>query len=235
MDDLREAGLVKGGDWYSYFWQVVNPAFGVFPDAWVKLQKVYEDMYGRYNFFETFLPRVGTFLGIGVGFGGLELVLANRGWRGLGIDNNRDALFLAAQNSALLAQNRLMVCYADIYDPAQVPGFFSGKGITACVSFGVMEHFKPHEIRHMIERQLEIAPRVICMVPVGTPPTLKFFGANKTGPHIEKKSGIYRVLQPPQWWDDNVFDGCNVLTAIDSKNPLTGHDMTTWVVEKRSS
>ncbi len=117
MKILREGEMVTDGDWYRYFWQVVNPAIGVFPDEWKKMNTVFDDMYDGGAYFERHLPKdTGPFLGIGVGFGGLELILASRGWRGIGIDNNRDALFLASQNAAILAQNNLIVCYADIYD-----------------------------------------------------------------------------------------------------------------------
>ena len=233
MADQRECGMVKDGDWYTYFWKVVNPAFGLFPEAWKKWNEVFDGMYDNGKFFEKYLPKEGkTFLGLGVGYGGIELVLASRGWRGLGIDNNRDALFLASQNASILAPNNLMVCYSDIYDENQFPAFFEGKGISACLSFGVMEHFKPEDIPAMIQRQFLIAPLVICMVPVSTESTLKFFGASKAGPHVETKTGIYRVLQTSEWWKKNIFSSNKLITFQHSKNNLTGVDMTTFVVEK---
>ncbi len=230
----RECEIVKGGDWYDYFWKNMNPAFGVFPEEWREWNEIFDAMYEDGEFFERYLPKEGkTFLGLGVGFGGIELVLASRGWRGLGIDNNENALLLASQNARILAPNNLMVCYADIYDKNHFPGFFEGKGISACISFGVMEHFKPEDISEIIQRQFLIAPLVICMVPVSTEGTLKFFGASCIGPHIETKSGIYRVLQTSEWWEKEIF-GCNkLLTLHHSKDDQAGVDMTTFVVEEK--
>lgn len=234
MTNQRECAMVKGGDWYTYFWKCKNIALRVSPKAWKELNEVFDAMYDGGKFFKKYLPKKGkTFLGLGVGYGGIELVLASRGWRGLGIDNNRDALFLASQNARILAPNHLMVCYTDLYDENQFPGFFEGKDISACLSFGVMEHFKPEEIPGMIQRQFLIAPLVICMVPVSTKGTLKFFGASDVGPHVETKSGIYRVLQTSEWWEKKIFSDSKLLAVHHSRNDFTGVDMTTFVTTRR--
>ena len=223
--------MVKGGNWYNYFWDVVNPALGINPDAWKQWNEVFDDMYDGGKFFETHLSKDAPFLALGVGYGGLELILANRGWKGLGVDKDRDALLLGVQNSQVYAPGKIMFTYVDFYNEKQFPKFFVNKGFSSCISFGTMEHFSPEDIPKMIDKQFEIAPLIIFMVPVGTEPTLKFFGAKKVGPHVEEKSGIYRVLQPSQWWKDILKD-YNLLDTVDSKNKTTGHDMTTFVVIK---
>lgn len=231
--DREECGMVRNGDWYSYFWNVINPAWAVFPRAWEEANEVFDAMYDGGKFFDKHLPKDGTtFLGLGVGYGGTELILANRGWRGIGIDNNRDALFLASQNARVLAPNHLVVCHADIYKASQFPGFFAGKGFSACISFGVMEHFKPADIPVMIQRQFQIAPLIICMVPISTEGTLKCFEAAGVGPHVQTKSGIYRVLQTPEWWEKEVFGSHKLRDVQHSTNHRTGVGMTTFVVEK---
>ncbi|NQS90400.1 hypothetical protein HQ584_11490 [Patescibacteria group bacterium] len=88
---------------------------------------------------------------------------------------------------------------------------FIGKGIQACISFGLLEHFTRSDLKKVIRKQFLIAPLLICIVPIKTPATLKTFEAeNKPEGNIDKY-GIYRNFWTLDFWEKEIFKEHHVI------------------------
>jgi len=154
-------------------------------------------------------------LSLGVGYGSTEIPLARRGFKIIGIDNDKDALQLATENAQSHGNGNLELEFGDLYDDFHLK--YVGHGIQACVSFGVLEHFSRADLDELIKKQFEISQKMLFMVPVRTDRTLAAFDAVDQPEGNVDKEGIYRNFWTPEYWKTDILKGYHIVGEI---NPV---------------
>ena len=222
----KECELVNGS-WYDYFNKVVSPLFD--DQIMARYDDLFSLLYG--NFFERNLSQEkGKLLSLGAGFGMSEIPLARKGYKIIGIDNDVRVLELLAENSRKYANGNLEARFGDLYRDFDKE--FINQGIQACISFGVLEHFKRKDLDEIIRKQFQISPLMICMMPIDTPATLKAFKAEqKPEGHIDDY-GIFRNFWPVEFWEKEVLGKyCIIDKCFPTNHVSWGQvDMVTFAV-----
>lgn len=220
--------MVDGG-WFNYFHKVVTPLFD--DEACVRYEKLLDSMYG--DFFERNLSREkGKLLALGAGFGMTEIPLARRGYKVIGIDNDQKVLELLVENAKNYARGNLEPSFGDLYSDFHKD--YINKDIQACISFGVLEHFKVEDLEEIVKKQFLISPLMICMMPIATPPTLKTFKAEEKPEANIDQFGIYRNFWPVEFWEHSILKKYDVVDRHFSTNhsSIGQIDMVTFAVRK---
>lgn len=227
----REAERVRTGSWYEYFKETYGTV-EMSEKSLGEYEKLVRDLWG--DFFEKHLSfSGGPLLDLGAGFGICEIPLARRGYKIIGIDNDKKVIEVLKANVRKYARDNFKVEYADLYGDFHLN--YLKQGIQACISFGVLEHFTEKDLPALIKKQFLIAPLMIFMVPINTSETLAFFGAtgNPEG-HIDK-NGIYRNFWTAERWEKQVLAGYNIIDKH-FEVQYRGNDhkvhMVTFVVRK---
>jgi len=206
--DKREAEQVNG-TWYQHFQRCSDTLFTDKNLAGKegKVRVTYGDFFER-----NLTTGAGRLLSLGIGYGSTEIPLARRGFRIIGIDNDRDVLKLAEQNARNYSNGNLRVAFGDLYGDFHLA--YVEEGIQACIGFGVLEHFTREHLDELVRKQMEISPKIVFMVPVRTPRTLKAFGAEEQSEgHIDGE-GIYRNFWTPEYWKHDVMAGHTIVDEI---------------------
>ncbi len=196
---------MDNGSWYKFFHKLSNPVFT--NEACQAADRRYKELHN--DFLERYIsPGDGPLLALGVGFGLVEIPIARRGYQIIGLDNDRGVLEILQKN-AKYAKENLTVAYGDLNSDFHLD--YQGKGIQACISFGLLEHFSLEYLQVLIEKQFSISPLLICDIPVRTPATLKTFNAeSKPEGHVDD-CGIYRNFWTPEYWQSNIFGAYNIV------------------------
>jgi cyclopropane fatty-acyl-phospholipid synthase-like methyltransferase len=224
----KEAEMVDG-TWFDYFKQFSSPVFDdeVFRNKKKSLETLYGDFFDR-----NLSPEKGKLLSLGVGYGGTEIPLAQKGYHIIGIDSDSKVLELLVENTRKYAPGKIEAHYGDLYGDFQKD--YIGKSIQACISFGVLEHFKREDLDTLIQKQFQISPLMICMMPINTPATLKAFKAEaKPEAHVDGH-GIYRNFWPAEFWENEVLGAYNIVDKCFPTNHVSWGqvDQVTFAVRK---
>ena len=222
----KESEKVKGG-WFNYFKKRSEPVFDdeVCAKADQQLVKLYGDFFDR-----NLTPEKGKLLSLGAGYGWVEIPLARKGYEIIGIDNDQKVLELLVENTKKYAPGMIEAHFGDLYNDFHKE--FLDKDIQACVSFGVLEHFKREDLDTLILKQFNISPLMICMMPIDTPATLKAFKAEqKPEGHIDDY-GIFRNFWPVEFWEKEVLGKyCIIDKCFPTNHVSWGQvDMVTFAV-----
>jgi SAM-dependent methyltransferase len=226
--EIKESEKVDGG-WFNYFKKRSEPIFNdeICAKAEQQLVKLYGDFFDR-----NLVPEKGKLLSLGAGYGHVEIPLARKGYDIIGIDNDKNVLELLVENTKKYASGKIEARFGDLYDDFQKD--FIDKNIQACISFGVLEHFKREDLDLLVEKQFQISPLMICMMPINTPPTLKAFKAESKPEGNVDKFGIYRNFWPAEFWEHEVLGKYNVIDKCFPTNYVSWGqvDMVTFAVRK---
>lgn len=142
------------------------------------------------RFVRRHLETRARILECGCGPGLSAAALARAGFCVLGVDSDRRLLALATDvHQDLVHAGRLAFAHLDIRD---LPVFFRPHAFDACTHSGVLEHYCQAERRLLLERQLQVAPRIFLSVPLPTPVTGAYFSR---GPSIPD-----RQMQQEELW-----------------------------------
>jgi 2-polyprenyl-3-methyl-5-hydroxy-6-metoxy-1,4-benzoquinol methylase len=189
-------------DWYDVLSRHVNP---VFTKEDFKKHKagVLKDLK-RY---QKYLPKGATILDAGCGLGTTAVPMSALGYKVTGIDIDKRVLQAAKQNAINFGRD-IKIIEGDIFNLNKM---FGKNSFDACISSGVLEHFKKGDIRKLMKMQLWIAPLVIASMPVKTERTMKSFGfTEETALNNLSEYGIYRNFWSGKEWVYDVLKGFNL-------------------------
>ncbi len=196
---------MDNGSWYKFFHSLSNPVFT--DEACQQADRRYEELHD--GFLDKYLsPGDGPLLALGAGYGLVEIPIACRGYQVIALDNDRGVIEILKEN-AKYAKGNLTVAYGDLNADFHLD--YHRKGIQACISFGLLEHFSLDDLHVLIEKQFSISPLLICDIPIRTLETLKTFNAesNPEG-HIDDY-GIYRNFWTPEYWKSQIFGAYTIV------------------------
>ncbi len=204
LDDAKRSAERVGGQegtWAKFFNSLNLGNFT--PEKYKELLKLFEDYYG--SFHEEFIgggqSQLLVELGIGSGISALPLV--ERGFKVIGIDNDVEALNMCKSNATNYSSSpeNLKLVQGDLYNPDWHKQFCN-KGVAACVSYGVLEHFEQETLDLLVQQQLEIASLLIAVIPVNTPQSLIAFEAAGDPNGDVDSNGIFRRFLKEETWDE---------------------------------
>jgi len=224
----REAEMVNGS-WFKYFHKTGEPIFN--DGLCRKYEELLDKMYG--NFFDRNLdPEKGPLLSLGVGYGQTEIPLARKGFRIIGIDNDRGVLSLLEENAKNYGFGRVEARFGNLYSDFHKD--YIKKGIQACVSFGVLEHFNREDLDKINKKTIKISDKLLFMVPINTPETLRTFKAVNNPIANVDKNGIYRNFWSANFWKNEIFRGYTILDkCFSTHHSRIGRiDMVSYMVKK---
>lgn len=183
------------------------------------------------KYYKKYLKSNARILDLGCGLGCTVVPLSTLGYKVVGIDNNSRVVRVAKQNAKTFGKD-IKIIKSDIF---RVSKIFKANSFDACISGGLLEHFKRNKIRKIIKMQLEIAPLVIASMPVKTKRTMKHYGfTNKTALNHISFDGIYRNFWSEKEWIDDVLNGFNVVKHFVKKaNPIIGNFDEIFIIIKR--
>lgn len=196
---------MDNGSWYKFFHSLSNPVFT--DEACQQADRRYEELHD--GFLDRYLsPERGPLLALGAGYGLVEIPIARRGYQVICLDNDRGVLEILGKN-AKYAQRNLTVAYGDLNSDFHLD--YQGRGVQACVSFGLLEHFPLEYLSVLIEKQFSISSLLVCDIPIRTAETLKTFHAeNNPEGHIDNY-GIYRNFWTPEYWKSTIFGAYTIV------------------------
>ena len=138
---------MDNGSWYKFFHSLSNPVFT--DEACQAADRRYEELHD--GFLDQYLsPEEGPLLALGAGYGLVEIPIARRGYQVICLDNDQGVLEILRDN-AKYAQGNLTVAYGDLNSDFHLD--YQGKGIQACISFGLLEHFSLDDLQVIIENR----------------------------------------------------------------------------------
>ncbi len=196
---------MENGSWYRFFHNIGNPVLT--DKSYQEADRRYEELHGA--FLDRYLsPEEGPLLALGVGYGLTEIPIARRGYRVIGLDSDKGVLEILRKN-AKYAKGNLAVAFGELSSDFHLD--YQEKGIQACISFGLLEHFSISYLHLLIEKQFSISPLLICDIPVRTSETLKTFHAESNPEGHVDDCGIYRNFWTPEFWKSVVFGAYTVV------------------------
>ena len=221
---------MEQGAWWKFFHKLGNPVFT--DELCAAADQRYLALHD--SFLEHYVaPAKGPLLALGVGYGLVEIPMARRGYRIIGLDNDQGVLDILRQN-ARYADGRVTAVYGDLR--ANFHNQYLDKNIQACISFGLLEHFPIDQLKALVNRQFTISPLLLCDIPVRTSATLKTFKAvDQPVGHVDD-FGIYRNFWTPEYWKSTVFkENAIIAERLHSEFRADGQiDALTLVVKRES-
>jgi cyclopropane fatty-acyl-phospholipid synthase-like methyltransferase len=226
---VEKTAAAVTGTWARYF-ESLNLGYWT-PETAQALNDAFTRLYG--DFHEKNLGPHPKVLEIGVGSGGSAISLTNKGFKVIGFDNDREALKMAQFNKQFSSKpENLHLLVADFY--RNLP--FTDQSFSACVSYGLFEHFTEQDLPALITEQFRVAPTIIAMVPINTPDTLRTYKASGNPAGEVDKNGIFRRFLPKEVWEK--FFTAQGLEIVDSKaftnskKSFGSWDMAVWTLKK---
>lgn len=221
----RTAEHVNGGSWAKYFEKLGLGFFDreKYDQIVSNFQRFYSDFHER----TIGNPEGQTLLELGVGTGASALPLVKKGYRVIGLDNDKDALSMARNNAQLLPRPEdLKLVEGDLYDPNWHKQFRE-QNIAGVVSYGVLEHFTDGHLKELMKQQFEISSTVIAMMPINTPRSLDAFKAKAGSNGDIDENGIYRRFLTETEWI-NFFESNEYIIRDFSLLSNSKEGMGTW-------
>jgi cyclopropane fatty-acyl-phospholipid synthase-like methyltransferase len=223
---MSESAEMVDGTWFLYFNKIADPILN--DETCQYYESLLDKMYG--DFFERNLSTEDPLLSLGAGFGLTEIPLARKGYKIIGIDNDMQVLEALKINSQKYGEGNIEVRFGDLY--SDFHKYF--RDIQACVSFGVLEHFTRDDLEDIIRKQFEISDKIIAMMPINTPATLKTYHAENNPTDNIDENGIYRNFWSADYWENDIFRDYKIYDRCFPSNyaNIGQIDMVTYLVKK---
>lgn len=210
-------------DWYTILSRIMNPLF-----TREDFDKFLERHKEKIKFYRKHIAG-SRILDIGCGFGYTAIPLSNLGYNITALEIDPKILSATRQNVKTFGKNMHLI-RADAFS---IDSIFRQDSFDACISGGLLEHFKPDEIRELVRKQLILAPVVIADVPIWSDKT----SIEDQYLDFEKRigrDGIYRNLWDRDYWIEDLLKEFNIKynnVGISSKH--TGNfEKLTVVIER---
>jgi len=183
--------------WYELFSENINAIFTK------KDFEGYKNMILKdLKYYKKYISKGAKILDLGCGLGCTAVPLSTLGYKVIGIDNDPAIVKAVRKNAENFGKN-MEIVQGDIL---QLDQYFKKDSFDACISGGVLEHFKKQQIRKLVELQLDIAPMVIASMPVKTKRTRDHYGfTEKTALDHISENGIYRNFWSEDEWVNDVL------------------------------
>lgn len=225
----KTAESIKG-TWAKYFEELSIGYWS--PETAGALIETFKKLYGGFHRENIYGEKI---LELGIGSGAIAIPLVEQGFKVVGIDNDKEALLMAESNKQFSDNpEAIQLLLADLYN--KLP--FKNNSFDACVSYGLLEHFKKEVLTKLIQEQLRVAPVIVTMMPINTNDTLKTYKATGDPAGEVDDRGIFRRFLTKKEWD-KYFESIG-LETINSKrfsNFKEGHgawDMAIWALKRKS-
>lgn len=203
------------GTWFDKFKKVHNVIFTE-EDYQVYSGMVKEELVT----YREYLKEGARILDLGCGLGCTSVPLSNEGFEIVGVDNDPRVIEAARKNGQNFGGKvdfRLM----DVFD---IDREFGKDSFDACIHGGVLEHFPKEQISELIDKQLFVAPIIICSMPVRTEETLEHYEIRKEGEKEICVDGIERNLWTEEQWLSDILQGYDIVqTKVTKSHPKIGN------------
>ncbi len=194
---------MAGKDWYEAFSQNMNPIFTK-KDFENYKKGVLKDL----KYYEKYIPKGSKILDVGCGLGCEAIPLSSLGYKVIGVDNDKRVVEAANQNSKNFGGD-VQIIEGDIFNLDEL---FDKDSFDACISGGVLEHFKKEDVRKLVDLQLKLAPLVIANMPVKTKKSMKAYGFTESNAlNNLDNNGIYRNFWSEDEWVNKVLKDYNIV------------------------
>jgi len=213
-------------DWYEAFNQYMNPVFT--KEDFENYKKgVLKDL----KYYKKYLSAGAKILDLGCGLGCEAVPLSSLGYKIAGIDNDKRVVEAARQNGKNFGGD-IEIIEGDIF---KLDKIFDKNLFDACISGGVLEHFKKEDVRKLVNLQLKLAPLVIASMPVKTTKSMKAYSFSKSNAinNIDK-NGIYRNFWSEDEWTNKILKNYNIIEHfVVSCDPAIGNFDLVYLFIKR--
>lgn len=214
-----------GNNWYFKLCEIMNPVFT--KDQFKGYIKRHKE---KLKFYKQFIKGKKV-LDIGCGFGYSSVSLSSLGYDLIAVDNDKKVLKVIRRNAKNFGK-KIKIIEEDIFN---IDKRFKEDSFDACISGGLLEHFKIKDIRMLIQKQLYLAPIVIADIPICSK-RLNLKSHYKNFSTKIRKDGIYRNLWNRDYWIKQVLKDFNVIYSKVSKSSKnTGRFEKLTLVIKRDN
>lgn len=181
--------------------------------------------YGKY------LPKGSKILDLGCGLGSKAVPLSLLGYKVVGIDNDKRVVEAAKQNAKNFGRD-IEIIEGDIFGLDKI---FDKDSFDACISAGILEHFKEEDARKLVDLQLRLAPLVIASMPVRTERPMKSHGFAESGAsNGTDGNGIHRNFLSEDEWVNIVLKDYNIAEHfVESRGPDARNFQLVYLFIKR--
>lgn len=213
-------------DWYEAFSQHMNPIFT--KEAFENYKKgVLQDM----KYYEKYLPKGSKILDLGCGLGCEAVPLSSLGYKVVGVDNDKRVVEAANQNGKKFGGD-IEIIEGDIF---KLDELFDKDSFDACISGGVLEHFKEEDVRKLVDLQLKLVPLVIANMPVKTERSMKAYGFTESNAlNNVDDNGIYRNFWSEGEWVNSILKDYNIVEHfVEPCDPAIGNFDVVYLFIKR--
>jgi SAM-dependent methyltransferase len=157
--------------------------------------------------YEKYLPKGSKILDVGCGLGSKSVPLSSLGYKVVGIDNDKRVVEAAKQNAKNFGGD-IEITQSDIFGLDKI---FNKDSFDACISAGILEHFKGEDARKLIDLQLRLAPLVIASIPVKTERSMRDGFTESSASNGTDDDGIHRNFLSEDEWVNTVLKGYNIV------------------------
>ncbi|TET91710.1 MAG: class I SAM-dependent methyltransferase [Methanomassiliicoccales archaeon] len=211
--------------WFDKFAKVHNVVFTE------EDYKVYSGMVKEgLPTYRKYLEEGARILDAGCGLGCTSVPLSREGYDVVGIDNDPRVIEAAKQNGQNFG-GKIDFKVMDVFD---IDKKFGKDSFDACIHGGVLEHFSKEQIRELVDKQLYVAPTIVCSVVVRTEETLEHYQVRKEGQNEICVDGVERNLWTEEQWLSYILQGYNIVQSkVTKAHPKIGNFHELHLVIKR--
>ncbi|MFQ5884767.1 MAG: class I SAM-dependent methyltransferase [Thermoplasmata archaeon] len=181
--------------------------------------------------YRKYLKEGARILDAGCGLGCTSVPFSREGYDVVGIDNDSRVIEAAKQNGKNFG-GKIEFKVIDVFD---IDKEFGKDSFDACIHGGVLEHFSREQIWELVDKQLFVAPIIICSVVLRTEETLEHYKVKKEGEKEICVNGIERNLWTEDQWLDDILKGYNIVEKkVTRSHPKIGDFDELHLVIRRS-
>lgn len=213
-------------NWYDEFSRHMNTVFT--EEEFEKYKKM---IANDLDFYKKYMEPGSRVLDLGCGLGCTAVPLSALGYKIVGIDSDPKVVEAAKQNAKNFGKD-IEVIEGDVFE---LDKLFEKDSFDACISGGLLEHFKKEKIRELVSLQLKLSPLVIASMPVKTELTKKHYGfTEETALDCTFPDGIYRNFWSENEWTRGILAGFNIVEHFVKKiDPVIANFEEIFVVIRR--
>ena len=197
-------------NWYFKLKEIMNPVF---------TQEQFKEYIKRHKqklkFYKKFI-KGKKILDLGCGFGYSAVSLSYLGYNLVAVDNNEKVIKIIKQNAKNFGRE-IKIIKDDVFN---INKKFKKNSFDACISGGLLEHFRIKDIQKLIRKQFYLAPIVIIDIPICSKKSkLKDYYQNFSKKIC--KDGVYRNLWNKNYWINHFLKDFEVIyskVSLSSKN-----------------
>lgn len=211
--------------WFDAFSESMNT---VFTDE--EFEKYREMVAKDLKHYSGYIRPGSKILDLGCGLGCTAVPLSAFGYTVVGLDNDPKVVGAAKKNAERFGKD-VRIAEGNVFEAEKI---FGKNSFDACISGGLLEHFKKEEIRELVAIQLALAPVVIATMPVKTDATKKHYGFTEETALNNVTNSIYRNFWSEDEWVSDVLAEFTVVEHFVQKVDATiGNFEELWLVIKR--